>query len=104
MWVLLVITDQKVGGLDVLVNNLAIVGILEGARCLEHQLGYIERRKQPGFPVITKPAGQGTFLAQRHDHIGDDRTMNSRLTVVIQRKNMRVIEGGNRFDLALEKT
>jgi len=60
-------SNQEVGGLDVLVNNLLLLGMVERIVGLLEQAGDLGRRGWLGAATLPQPAGQGVLFAVGHD-------------------------------------
>ena len=97
-------TDEKIGGFDILVDNLFIVGILKCFSSLTDKIGDILHREHIVTGMLMQPVSKRPFRAKRHDNVDESRPIDLLLAVTKQGQNMRMIEPGNSPGFALEET
>src|SRR2546423_5806829 len=97
-------TDEKIGGFDILVDKLFIVGILKRISSLTDKIGDILYREHIVIGTPMQPVSKRTFRAKGHDNVDEGRTIDLLLAVTKQGQNMRMIEPGNSPGFALEET
>src|SRR5438270_2579353 len=96
--------NEEIGGLDILMHNLAIMGVLEGTGGLLDNIPHILWGKQGSIPALLHPGSKSALLTKGHDHIGQYRSMDGCLTKVKEWQNVRMVEHGDSPGLALKKT
>src|SRR5207302_1758131 len=95
---------QEVGGFDILVNDLVLMGIIQCGSCLTDKKDNVLWREQFGAAALSQPGRERAFRAVGHDHVGEYVFLHVHLAVVVEGQDVWVVEQGDSSDFALEET
>ena len=102
-WLLWSVANKKVGGFDILVNDLVVVGMLQCAGSLTNHMGNLLGREEFRLIAVAQPVGERAFPAIGHHQVDDGQVPQGLLPIVIQWQDVWVIEFGNGPGFALKK-
>src|SRR5712691_6776205 len=100
---LFTIMNEEVGRFDILVDNLAGMGMLQSAGRLLEKIPNILWGEQCGTVALLEPISERAFFAVGHNHIGQGGSIDTFLTKVIEGQDVRVVKGDDGSHLALEE-
>ncbi len=95
--------DEEVGGLDILVNDLLVMGVLQRIGGLLQQGCHLDRREQCRAASLPQPVREGAIFAIRHHQVVEPLAVERFISVGVQGQDVGMIEPGNRPSLALEE-
>ncbi len=96
-------SDEEVGGFDILVQHVLVMGVLQRLGGLLEQgddLGGREGRNPAATP---EPSCQGALFAVGHHQVGEQLLVDGFLSIGVQGQNVGVVEPGDGFGLPLEE-